>query len=146
MITASQLIGQPAISLADAEHTGKVKGLQFSGNRIVGVEVGKRIIPADAVRTFEGDAITYDDSGAESIEGWSGNPIGKMLLSSEGDSLGSIAELHLDSRGVVQTIVADNNQSFGGDQLLGLGSFAAVIALESMPSPSGQAQPGPDPT
>lgn len=61
MIDIAQLFGQPAISLGNAEQTGSVKGLRFEGNRIVAIDIGDgRTIPAEAVRTFEGDALTYD--------------------------------------------------------------------------------------
>ncbi len=70
MIDIAQLFGQPAISLGDAEQTGTVRGIRFEGNRIAAIDIGDgRTIPARAVRTFEGDALTYDpeatgDSGA----------------------------------------------------------------------------------
>lgn len=61
MIDIAQLFGQPAISLGNAEQTGSVRGLRFDGNRIVAVDIGDgRTIAADAVRTFEGDALTYE--------------------------------------------------------------------------------------
>ena len=61
MIDIVQLFGQPAISLRDAETTGTVKGVQFQRNRISFIDIGTdRPIPADAVRSFEGDALTYD--------------------------------------------------------------------------------------
>lgn len=65
MIDIGQLFGQPAVSLADAERTGTVKGLRFEGNRIVAIDIGDgRTIPADSVRTFEGDALTYEYDAA----------------------------------------------------------------------------------
>jgi len=61
MIDIAQLFGQPAVSLVDAERTGTVTGLRFDGNRIAAVDIGDgRIIPAETVRTFEGDALTYE--------------------------------------------------------------------------------------
>lgn len=61
MIDIARLFEQPAISLRDAETTGTVKGVQFQRNRISFIEIGNGPpIPADAVRSFEGDALTYD--------------------------------------------------------------------------------------
>lgn len=57
----AQLLGQPAISLRTAEQTGTVKGLRFEGDRVVSVDIGEeRTIPVESVRTFEGDALTYE--------------------------------------------------------------------------------------
>lgn len=61
MIDIAGLFGQPAISLRDAETTGTVEGVQFQRNRISFIDIGNGPpIPADAVRSFEGDALTYD--------------------------------------------------------------------------------------
>lgn len=60
MIDISQLFGQPAVSLASSERTGTVKGLRFEGNRILSVDIGDgRTIPTEAVKSFEGEALTY---------------------------------------------------------------------------------------
>ena len=60
MIRLTQLIGQPTISVADAEHTGRVRGVVVEGDRIVGVHNGDGLVDASAIRSFEGDAVTYD--------------------------------------------------------------------------------------
>lgn len=67
MIDIAGLFGQPAISLHDAETTGTVEGVQFQRNRISFIDIGSGPpIPADAVRSFEGDALTYDVEDARS--------------------------------------------------------------------------------
>lgn len=67
MIDIAPLFGQPAISLRDAERKGAVKGLQFEGQRISFIDIGTdRPIPAEAVRSFEGDALTYETEDDES--------------------------------------------------------------------------------
>jgi len=61
VIDIVRLFGQPAISLRDAETTGTVKGVRFQRNRVSFIDIGTgRPIPAGAVRSFEGDALTYD--------------------------------------------------------------------------------------
>ncbi len=73
MIDIAQLLGQPAVSLRTAERTGTVKGLRFHGDRVVSVDIGNgRTVPVESVRTFEGDALTYeteaDPTGVTSAE------------------------------------------------------------------------------
>lgn len=83
MIDVTHVLGQPAISLRTAEQTGTVKGFRFDGGRVVSVDIGDgRIIPVESVRTFEGDALTYEtepnptsDSGAEPASGQQPHPV-----------------------------------------------------------------------
>lgn len=161
MIDVVQLFGQPAVSLDDAEQTGTVSGLQFEGNRIAAIDIGNgRTVPAAAVRTFEGDALTYDgvaaiaapteSPAAESVElgaeadpqvlagelpqpvlevrpPWYGNPAGRLVLSTWGDTLGTLVEMHIEADGVVAQIVDDRGHSYSGDRLVTVGSFAAIV-------------------
>lgn len=66
MIDLTQLLGQHAVSLADSEMTGTVKGVRFEGNRIVSVDIGGgRTVPAEAVKSFEGEALTYEGDAVD---------------------------------------------------------------------------------
>ena len=64
MIHLSALIGQQAIALGTAATTGSVKGVAIDHDRIVGVQVGDELIASGAVRSFEGDVLTYDETAA----------------------------------------------------------------------------------
>lgn len=173
MIDIAQLFGQPAVSLADAERTGTVKGLQFDGNRIASIDIGDgRTVPAEAVTTFEGEALTYQheavelstsgtegdatheqedgddttDSGdaqaaadpgvladelplpvAAAVLPWWGDPTGTLLLSDAGDSLGTLTGMHIDAEGVVVEVDNDRGDTYAGDRVLTVGSFATII-------------------
>jgi len=169
MINVANILGQPAVALGDAERTGKVTGLRFAGNRIAFVEItGGRMVPGEAVRTFEGDALTYDGesvappdkqadpaadeqppkSGSssspapksdeapapapEAVESpapWSGDPIGKVLLSTAGEALGELTEMHIGSDGVVVEITDGEGHSYEGERLVTVGSYAAILKV-----------------
>lgn len=171
MIAISRIIGQPAVSLGDAERHGSVTGVSFEANRIVSLDVGGNVIPIDAVKTLEGDTITFerasvdaaatgassdddqdgqrsgDDAVGEEPDAadgslpvsaevhghgrWSGDPIGKLLLSESGTALGKVAEIHVESDGTVSEIVDDSDHSYAGVRLLAVGSFAAILTDES---------------
>lgn len=171
MINVANILGQRAISLGDAESTGKVTGIRFEGNRIAFVEItGGRLIPAAAVKTFEGDTLTYeqstsptpaepapaqrdatpeeeqtnadteapaepssdDASGNEAEKAdWSGDPIGHRLLSSSGDDLGKLAEMHVGPDGVVVEMADDDGHTYAGDRLITVGSYAAIVEADT---------------
>jgi uncharacterized protein YrrD len=61
MISVTELIGQRAVSLTDAEEKGKVTGLRFEGDRVTELDVKGRLIQASQVRTFAGGTVTFDD-------------------------------------------------------------------------------------
>jgi hypothetical protein len=165
MINVSQLIGQPVVSLGDAERHGAVTGIRFSGNRVSSLDVGDRSIPIAAVRTLEGDAITFERAGTDfepvpprddddgdpqdpdadngEVAGerippspteaptWSGDPIGKLLLSTGGNALGSVAEMLVDGDGTVTEITDQAGHSMAGDCLVAVGSYAAIVTEEA---------------
>lgn len=138
MINVSTLIGQPAVCLDDAALKGTVKGVRFQRNRIVALDVGRKtLIPAGAVRSFAGDAITYDQSPSDiDPDLWHGDPIGKRLLSDTGDELGTITEIGVDDDGTVVSVISNRNQTYTGEQLLAIGSYAAILALNVLPPPA----------
>ena len=68
MIHLNDLIGQQAVCLANAERTGTVRGIVLDNNRIVAVDIGESTIEASAVRTFDGDVLTYDNLSPATTE------------------------------------------------------------------------------
>lgn len=178
IIKVSQLIGQPAISLGDAERRGTVTGVRFEANRIASLDAGGIRIPMDAVRTLEGDTITFEmpadptpvpadvfadaaltapldplspivlpaqptgsgsladqqdtptpapASDVQEAAPWSGNPIGKLLLTTAGNALGAITEVNVEADGTVTEILDDGGHSHDGSRLMAVGTFAAII-------------------
>ena len=131
MIRLHDLIGQQAISLASAERTGTVKGLVLDGNRIVGVDVGDMMINASAVRTFEGDVLTYDTDTPFVIDKASINPAGCRVLDVRGDQLGTIGDLEITATGEIETVVLEDGERIGGERLLAIGGYAAIVAADA---------------
>lgn len=147
MIRLSELIGQEAVSLRTAEKTGTVKGIALTGNRITRVRVGDRLVESSAVRSFEGDVLTYDEPAGDAAEqeqhgrhdhpaDGARDPRGALVLDARGDGLGTIADLAISADGVVDSILLDNGEAVTGSRLRVLGSFAAVLGSE-LPPPTG---------
>ena len=134
MIRLHDLIGQQAISLATAERTGTVKGIVLDGNRIIGVDVGDSIINTSAVRTFEGDVLTYDTDTPFAVDKPATNPAGNRVLDTHGDQLGSIADLEITASGEVETVVLDNGERISGERLRAIGGYAAIVSADVPPS------------
>jgi sporulation protein YlmC with PRC-barrel domain len=136
MIRLSQLMGQRAVALADAERAGTVRGVVVRAGKIVAVDTGDRVVPSDAIRTFEGDVVTFDDHAPvdEDLARGATTVIGKPVLTHAGDGLGDVVDLQLDPSGRIETVeLAD--RTLPGDRLEVIGSYAAIVADE--PSGSG---------
>ena len=127
MIRLTQLIGQPTISLADAEQTGRVKGVVVEGDRIVGVHNGDGLVDASAIRSFEGDAVTYDGLPRQVPE-HADSPLGRRVLDDDGDELGSLADAELDADGTIALILLDDGRTVPGVALRAIGSYAVIVA------------------
>ena len=127
MIRLTQLIGQPTISLADAEQTGRVKGVVLEGDRIVGIHNGDGIVDASAIRSFEGDAVTYDGS-PRTVPEQADSPLGRRVLDDDGDELGGLADLELDAEGTIEVILLDDGRTVPGVALRAVGSYAVIVA------------------
>jgi hypothetical protein len=126
MTLLSELIGQDAVALETAVTTGKVKGIRVRGNRITHVELSKVTIPVVAVRSFDGDVLTYD--GAEVVPTESvvtSDPRQLLILDLDGNRLGTIDDLEISADGTIETVVTKDDEILGA-RLKTIGSFAAV--------------------
>jgi hypothetical protein len=144
VIRLSQLMGQRAVSLADAERAGTVRGVVVRGGKVVGVDIGDYVVPSGAIRAFEGDVVTFDDHEPVDAElaQRATTVIGKPVLTHAGDGLGAVVDLHLDTSGRVEAVeLAD--RTLPGDRLEVIGSYAAIVADEP-PGAGAQLSP-PDP-
>lgn len=126
MIRLTQLIGQSVICLTDAERTGRVKGVVLAGDHIVGVHDGHGIIDASAIRSFEGDAVTYEGTVGEKSDD-ADSPLGRRVLDDDGDELGRLADLEVDASGHVDTIILDDGRTVDGSALRAVGSYAVIV-------------------
>jgi len=139
MIRLSDLIGQDAIALGTAATTGKVKGIGIDGSQIIWVQLSDAVIPAEAVRSFEGDVLTYDEQagGKDDVAAATLDPRGSRVLDMNGDGFGHIADLLITDTGMIETIVLDTGDSMPGSRLRAIGTYAAVLNVD-LPPPSGQ--------
>jgi hypothetical protein len=144
VIRLSQLLGQRAVALADAERAGMVRGVVVRGGNVVAVDIGDHVVPSSAIRAFEGDVVTFDDHEPidEELARWATAVIGKPVLTHAGDGLGDVVDLHLDNSGRVEAVILAD-RTLPGDRLEVIGSYAAIVADEP-PGPGAQLSP-PDP-
>jgi sporulation protein YlmC with PRC-barrel domain len=126
MIRLTQLLGQPVVCLTDAERTGRVKGVVVVGDHVVGVHDGRGIVDASAIRSFEGDAVTYEGAVGEKSDD-ADSPIGRRVLDDDGDELGKLADLELDASGRVDTIILHDGRTVAGSALRAIGSYAVIV-------------------
>jgi len=140
VIRLSDLIGQDAIALGTAATTGKVKGIGIDGRQIIWVQLSDAVIPAEAVRSFEGDVLTYDEqseTAADDDAAATFDPRGSRVLDMNGDGFGHIADLLITDTGAIETIVLDTGDSMPGSRLRAIGTYAAVLNVD-LPPPTGQ--------
>jgi hypothetical protein len=134
MTLLSQLIGQDAVALETAVTTGKVKGIRVRQNRITHVELSKVTIPVVAVRSFDGDVLTYDGAEVVPVESVrTSDPRQLLILDLDGNSLGNIEDLEIAADGTIETIVTKDDEILGA-RLRTIGSFAAVCEARSVAS------------
>jgi hypothetical protein len=136
VIRLSQLLGQPAVDLASAERVGTVVAVAVRDGRITAVDVEAEVVAAAAVRTFEGDTVTFGAHEAldrDAVPGL-GRIIGWRTLDGAGDGLGAIVDLDLDDRGLLETVELPG-RTVPGRWLRSVGSYAAMIIESSPPLP-----------
>jgi uncharacterized protein YrrD len=143
VIKLSDLLGQDAVSLQTAAKNGTVKGVGIRGSQIVTVELTDRVIPATAVRSFEGDVLTYDETpGDAAADGPAGSdPRGSLVLDVHGDGLGTIRDVTITSSGQIDSLLLSDDVTIAGDRLRAIGSFAAIVSTTGsaaeLPPPTG---------
>jgi uncharacterized protein YrrD len=135
VIRLTAVIGQPAVALNDARQIGTVDGAVVRDGRVVALTVKGTVIPASAVRTFEGDAVTFEPYATvdDSLAAAASPVVGRMVLTPSGDGLGPLVDLDLDATGVVESVeLAD--RTIPGTHLRVIGSYAAIVT-EDEPHP-----------
>lgn len=143
MTRLSALIGQPAITLADAEPHGKIDGAQFDGRRVVGLRTKDGLIETSAIRTFEGDAITFDGAISPAADD-ADSPLGRRVLGDDGDERGRLVDLDLDDDGTITAVVLDDGQTLDGTALRVIGPYAVIVSVG--PNPPAALNAGEPPT
>ncbi|HEX3827930.1 MAG TPA: hypothetical protein VHV82_11735 [Sporichthyaceae bacterium] len=133
------------VSTSTAATVGRVEGfvVRPAPARIVALRLGKTptkdtLLDWSRLSAFGPDAVTVDSmeelhpaaSGVEhDLADSSRDLLGKLALSEAGDGLGTVTDVEFDpASGAVLTIMTDR-QNMAGDQLIGLGEYAAVFAV-----------------
>lgn len=82
---------------------------------------------ADAVTVASASLVTESDPQVDALTGKEHELLGKRVLDSRGDDLGTVKDLDVDpATGVVTSLVLER-RSIPGDRLVGVGSWAVVV-------------------
>jgi hypothetical protein len=133
MIQLSALLGHQAIDVATATPAGKVTGIGLKADRIVSVGIGGECVDAAAVRSFDGDVVTFD-AAAGRLGGPQPVPIdprGSKVLDLHGDLIGTISDLTITDAGIVDSLLLESGHSVRGARLHVIGSHAAIVDVET---------------
>ena len=133
MILLSALIGQEAIALGTATKNGTVTSVATAADLIVAVGLSDRSIRADAVRSFEGDVLTYDESSAD-VQTDCSDPRGRTVLDTSGDAHGTLTDLQIAEDGRIETLVMNDGTTIEGNRLLAIGDYVVVSRVGNLAS------------
>lgn len=142
----STAIGRKVVSRASAEELGQLSGLLVDVGRrhVTELVVGKgrrgRSVGWAHVTGFGPDAVMLDDAASLDEEA-SGDPgvdlLGKRALSEAGIEAGKVDDVIFDpASGEILGVVVGTREHAGSD-LLGAGSYAAVLAAGEAPAREG---------
>ena len=147
MTTFLEAKGRQVVSTSTADTVGKVDRLLVdpARRRVVAVALKKAgllrwrdltAFGADAVTVASADLLVESDADVDRFAGKEHDPVGKRVLTSAGDELGKVADVEFDPEtGEVTGLVLDTG-SLAGARLLGVGSYAVVVAAEQRPDGS----------
>lgn len=133
--------GRQVVSTSTAQTVGKVDHLLVdpARRRVVAVSVKKAgllrwrdltAFGADAVTVPSADLLIERDGELDAFAGKQHDPVGKRLLTSGGDELGTVSDVEFATdTGEVTGLVLDTG-TIAGSRLLGIGSYAVVVGAE----------------
>lgn len=145
----SEAAGRKVVSTSTAETVGQVDGFVVDpvSRSVLAVRVRKAesgdILPWAGVLGFGSDAVTVsgpdaisgagDDLGA--LLGRDHRLVGKRVLSTGGDELGTVRDVEFDAHTGAVTLLVLADGEVAGVRLRGVGSYAVVVAAEPPPAP-----------
>jgi sporulation protein YlmC with PRC-barrel domain len=138
----SDAIGRKIVSTATAETAGKIdEFIVDPHNRtVVALELKKSdggdFLPWSGILAFGDDAVTIasadkiTDASPQIAEltGKEHRVLGKRVLSTAGDDLGQVADVEFDPATGLLTALRLETDSVDGGRLVGIGSYAVVVA------------------
>jgi sporulation protein YlmC with PRC-barrel domain len=152
---ASELIGQPVVTLDGATTIGEVRDVLFDPerSRVVGFTLRGRgllssplmgILPGDWVRSIGRDAIMIesedsvvrDRDGMQAAVGDQQEIIGKEVVTDAGKSLGTVSDIVLEVEGPAAHVVGYELDRSGGQQWIVPISGAVPVSGEALVLPA----------
>lgn len=139
----SEALGRQVVDSQAAGTVGQVSGfiVDPATRRIRAVQVKKAesgsVLPwsrisafgDDAVIVSTSDTVTDPDEATVALQGKSHHLVGKRVLTSAGNQIGSIEDIDFDPQsGAISTLLLDTDD-VSGSRLVGVGSYAVVVDI-----------------
>jgi sporulation protein YlmC with PRC-barrel domain len=133
--------GHKVVSTSTAETVGRVEALLVdpASRRVVALELKKAkdgdtllwsnitAFGADAVTVAGAELLTPATPSVAALSGKTHALLGKRVLSSSGDELGSVADVEFDAGSGEVTGLLVHERMLAGSTLVGVGSYAVVV-------------------
>ncbi len=140
----SEARGHKVVSTRTADTVGRVKDFVVdpATRRVVALEVRKSAegdtllwadlgaFGADAVTVAEASSIGAAGDDIAALTGKDHRLVGKRVLSSVGDELGTVSDVEFDHESGAVTALVLGSASVVGARLVGVGSYAVVVTAE----------------
>lgn len=141
-------MGREVVDTRTAETVGKIGGfvVEPADSKIAAVIVGSKIVSwsdaggigPDALMVNGADVLTdpSSDTEAAAVDG-KGDPISKTVFTEDGFDIGTLVDIVFDpeSGAIDDLVLADDD--IAGARLMGIGSFAVVVASAASPQTEG---------
>lgn len=132
MTLLSELIGRETLGLGTATSAGTVTAIGLDKNHITLVEAARRMISSSAVRSYDGDVLTFDEQAPPPQVGSRRptDPRGSRVIDQHGNGLGEIEDMTISADGVIEVITLTSHDTVLGARLLAIGEYAAIVSLD----------------
>lgn len=139
--------GRSVVASDTAEHIGEVKGFVVdpTASRVDAVHVAGRgkkaeVVAWRAIKSFGSDAVMADsastpqrvstDRETQAVKG-DVDALGRRVLLTSGFEAGSVVDVEFDTETGDLTGIRTEQETFGGDRLVSLGSYALVVTADT---------------
>ncbi len=137
----STVLGRQVVGSSAADTVGQVAGFVVdpATRRILAVEVKKAdsgtVLPwsristvgEDAVIVSSAESITVPDDATAALEGKAHVLVGKRVLTSAGNQIGTIDDVDFDPQSGAITALLLDTGTVSGSRLVGVGSYAVIV-------------------
>lgn len=141
MMRFSEASGRQVVSQSTAQTVGHVAGFVIDpqSHSVVAVTLkkthqGDTVLWSD-LSAFGVDAVTVPDAeviiaASDAVAALTGKDhrlVGKRVLNTDGEDLGKVTDAEFDPATGRLTALVLKNDTVGGDRLIGIGSYAAIV-------------------